>query len=179
MLFVVLFLVTCKPVIPKPTETAEWACRPLPGNFRDSDLIGTWQPTDEAGVATDEIILREDGTYKQTYQQSNGYRYESVWNRWWIEHRISGGVYVHLEGMRYCHSTDEICARADGGGGDSLFYDPCEDRVLKMEGEVLLAVTGTQGTRDPSIIGAPKGIALMHIRPSLDTTSSFFVLKEE
>lgn len=67
----------------------------------------------------------------------------------------------------------------DGGGGDRLFHDTCEGRLLEMRGEVVLAVVGTKGTRHPSIIDAPRGFALMHMLPSSDTTSSFFVLKEE
>lgn len=178
-LLVVFLSAACKATVPKPTEKTGWSCRPLPESFQESHLIGIWHNAGEAGTATDEIILREDRTYKQMYQKSNGYRYESSWQRWWIEYRPRGGIYLHLEGMRYCHSTDQECARLDGGGGDWWFHDVCEGRLLEMRGEVVLAVVGTKGTRHPIIVDAPRGIALMHMLPSSDTTSSYFVLEEE
>jgi hypothetical protein len=178
-LLAVLLSVACEAAVPEPTAETGWRCTPLPESFTEADLVGTWLNTGEAGTATDELILRADGTYKQMYQKSKGYRYESSWQRWWVEHKPGGGIYLHLEGMRYCHLTDEVCAMPEGGGGDWWFHDVCEGRLLEMRDEVILAVVGTKGTRHPSIIGAPRGIALMHMLPSSDTTSSFFVLKEE
>jgi len=178
-LLIILLVAACATSVPEPKETAGWLCRSLPESLKESDLIGTWQATYTAAGTTEEIILRVDGTYRQVYQRSNGYHYESSWQRWWIEHRPSGGDYLHLEAMRYCRLTAEVCAMPEGGGGDRLFHDACEDRLLEMGGEVVLAVVGTKGTRHPSVIDAPKGIALMHMLPSLDTTTSFFVLEEE
>jgi hypothetical protein len=108
---------------------------------------------------------------------SDGDRYESPWNRWWVERRPSGGIYIHLEGMRYCHSTDEVCARRDGGGGDWLFWDFCEDRVLRMEGEVVLAVVEANEPH-PLYGAAPRGIILLHMRPHSDIVPGHWRLQE-
>lgn len=177
-LIIVLSSVACMITTPKLTNEGTWRCRPLPETFQESDLIGTWQVTHEAAVSSDTIILRKDGTYKQIYQKSSGYRYESPWHPWRVEHRPSGGLYLHLEGMRYCHLTDEVCESPEGGGGDRLFYDFCEDRVLEMRGEVILAVEGTEGSRIPALKSAPRGIALMHMKVESDRGSNFFILKE-
>jgi hypothetical protein len=71
-----------------------------PSTSKESDLVGTWQ-TKYPGERIDTITLRADGTYKQVYRQPDGYTYESPWNRWYLEYRDSGWIYVHLEGMRY------------------------------------------------------------------------------
>lgn len=140
--------------------------------------MGTWQIARGADVDTGIIILRENGTYKQIYQKLSGDRYESPWNRWRVEHRPSGRLYLHLEGMRYCILTSEVCEFPEGGGRDRLFYDACEGRDLKMRGEVILAVVGTEGSPHPVLKAAPRGIALMHMMYALDTGSIFFILEE-
>jgi hypothetical protein len=178
-LFVFLLSSTCGRIAPEPTEKAGWQCTPLPETFQETDLIGTWQAAYTAAGTTEEVTLRVDGTYQQVYQRSDGYHFETLWQQWWLEYRPSGGIYLHLDGMHYCRLTGEVCAMPDGGGRDRLFHDTCEGRLLEMRNEVVLALVGTKGTRHPSIIGAPRGIALMHMLPASDTTSSFFVLKEE
>jgi len=176
----ILLLIACYGIAPQTAEEERgWYCDPLSESFQVSDLVGTWRAISEAAVSSDIIILRGDGTYKQTYQKSNGYRYESPWNRWWVEHRPSGGMYVHLEKMRYCDSTDNECARLEGGGGEWLFYDYCERRALRMKGEVILAVISTEETRNPFLRSAPRGIALLHMASDPDSRPSHFILAED
>jgi hypothetical protein len=188
VLVIVLLSVACGVVIPEPVkedtpkpireEKVEWRCRPLPETFQESDLVGTWQSR-HGDWATDTITLRENGTYQQTYySQPDSYYYESPWNRWWVEYRPSGGLYLHLEEMRYCLFTDEVCKREGGGGGDWPYYDPCEDRSIRTMGnEVILTVRGTEGFRYPGIGSVPRGIMLWYMRTSVDTTDHFFVLQ--
>jgi hypothetical protein len=172
----VLLVLACGIAAPKSTKEIEWRCGSLPETFQESNLIGIWQVARKIGVSSERIILREDGTYKQVYEKPNGSRYESPWNAWWIEHRPSGGIYVHLEGMRYCNSTDEECARPEGGGGEWLFYDFCEDRVLRMREEVILAVARDE---PHSLLGtASRGIILMHMKPDPDRGNNWFTLEE-
>jgi len=178
-LFSILWIAACTTTGPDPTELVRWLCRSPPEGFKESDLVGTWQATYTAAGTTEELILRVDKTFRQLYQRSDGYHYESPWRQWWIEHKPSGGIYVHLEGMRYCRLTAEVCAMPGGGGGEWLFHDVCEDRLIRMRNEVVLAVVGTTGSRHPGVVGAPKGIALMHMLPSSDTTTSYFVLENE
>ena len=149
-----------------------WACPPLPVQFQESDLIGTWQAHYGSLHTTDTLVLRGDGTYKQIFVRSDGYRYESGWNRWWLERRPSGGLYLHLEGMHKCDVTDTLCRQEGGGGGDMPWWDPCEDRVFRMRGDVVLSVTGTPAWHDP----VPRGIVLNHM---LSGVSGFYFTLQE
>ena len=141
-----------------------WRCPPLPETFQESDLVGVWQAEYVPGFDTDTLILGEDGTYTQVFVcdkcEPEGYSVESS-GEWWLEHRTSGGFYLHLEGMHRCDVTDEICRQEGGGGGDGGYWDFCESRVVEMPNEVVLMVTGVpeRGTRVP----APRGIWLWHM----------------
>jgi hypothetical protein len=177
---IILFLVTlaCGRGTPEVHEEVVWRCPPLPEAFEESDLVGIWHSRYDS-ESTDTITLREDGTYQQVYCQKDGYSYESPWNRWYLENRPSGGLYLHLEGMHYCLSTDEVCKREEGGGGDWSYYDRCEGRLIwTMDKEVILAVTGDKGFRYPGIESVPRGVILWHMRGDVDSADNFFILQE-
>jgi len=176
MLLIIPYLAGCAPSLRTATAEIAWRCTPPPPTFGTPDLVGEWQVTHEAAVVSDILVLREDGTYRQVYQKSNGYRYEGPWQLWWVERRPSGGLYLHLKGMRYCDALDEVCADPKGGTGDLLLYDWCEDRLLTVHEEVILNIIGATGTRLPHLQTAPRGIALMHLRSSPDSGTRFFVL---
>jgi hypothetical protein len=164
--------------ISEPPSRGEWKCPPLPETFTEAALIGTWQSR-HGSWATDTIILRGDGTYQQVYHsRPNDYYYESTGNEWWLERRASGGLYLHLDNMRYCLSTDELCRKEDGGGGDWTYYDRCEGRSIPMGGQVILTVTGVEGIRFPGIDSAPRGIVLWYLRTEPDRGDRFFLLQE-
>jgi hypothetical protein len=148
-----------------------------PQTLEESDLIGVWQA--EYGVdRVDTLTLKADGTYQQIYSEPNGYFYESPWNKWFVEHRASGKIYVHLEGMRYYVSG--IGLGESGGrlptdvpefaGKPELFYDSGEDRTLEMLDKVILRAIGIES--------APRGIGLVHMRTDPDTSDSIFTLRE-
>jgi hypothetical protein len=176
-LIVVFLSTSCVVGTSESMDQGGWRCGHLPETFQESDLIGEWKVTHEAGTSSDVIILRKDRTYKQMYSKSNGESYESLWNRWWIEHRPSGGLYIHLEGMRYCHITDEVCENQYGGGGNRTFWDFCEDRRFKMVREVVLAVVGAEDP-DPLYGLAPRGIILLHMRPGIEHVPGYWRLQE-
>jgi hypothetical protein len=157
----------------------EWRC-PLPsGGFEESSLVGTWHLDDPVSPRRETIALKADGTYQQRLEQAGEVLYESAWNRWSVERRPSGGLYLHLEAMRYCELTGQICERPQGGTGNILLYDICEDRPLTMEDEVLLAIVGTQDERIQELLDAPRGIMLLHMRHEIDVPGSFFILEEQ
>jgi len=168
-------MLTCILNTPAPQrEPQAWNCPPLPETFQESDLIGTWQA--KYGAATDTLILKGDGTYKQTYvRHSDGYSFESLPKRWWLERRKSGGLYLHLEGMRRCDETDELCRKWDGGGDDFSYWDFCEDRYVRMPNEVVIMVTGVPQGEKP----APRGIWLWHMTSSPASGSFHFTLQEQ
>jgi len=162
---------------PGAREEARWRCPSLPSSFQQSDLVGTWQSQYFPRSVTDTLILREDGTFRQILENDlASFYYTSPWNEWYLERRSAGGLLVHLRGMRYCLSTDEICRRPEGGGGEWHYYDPCEDRSLTMGNEVILAVIGGQDLRYPGIEVIPRGILLQHMRASIYSSDVFFIL---
>ena len=166
---------------PEASQEEDWRCSPLPETFQESDLVGTWQSRYYPGVVTDTLILREDGTYRQIYDnERTGEHHTSPWYRWYVEHRPSGGLYLHLGGMRYCLGTNEVCRRQAGGGGDGPYYEPCEDRLIwDMGNEVILTVRGSEESRLPGTESAPRGILLWHARFSSDVwPDHFFILQE-
>lgn len=145
-----------------------------PGTFQEADLVGTWVAR-YGGNAIDTLIIREDGTYKQIFDDPiPGYHFESDWQKWRIEYRESGIPYLHMEGMRKCDGISERCRREGGGGDDILWFDFCEHRVIPMRGEVILLVVGvperfTQPTR---------GILLRQLSADPDSVGGTFKLQE-
>jgi hypothetical protein len=128
-------------------------------SFEESDLVGTWE-ADYAGWprrAVDRLIFRNDGTFKQFYEdyRVGDYTYETQWTQWWVESSPDGRVRVHLPGAR-CYkfgiSTAELdglappCPTSEPGctGEPRLppqsFYDPFAREYLKMAGELVLNV---------------------------------------
>lgn len=156
-----------------------WRCSPLPAAFQESDLVGTWQARYFPRAVTDTLVLREDGTYQQVYEDDLAdYYYTSPWNQWYVEYRPSGGFHLHLVGMHYCLGTDEICRRESGGGGSHPYYDFCEDRTIwNMGNEIILAVTGRE-EGIPDTESPLQGMLLRHMRFNPEGTDSFFVLQE-
>ena len=162
------------------SPTPSISCPPLPDTFRESDLIGTWV-AEYGGGDTDTLILKENGTYKQIYNDPlSGYHFENDLQRWWAEHRASGFLHLHLEGMRRCDGTGEFCKREGGGLGGPYpihYYaiDYCEGENVEMPGQIILVVTGVTARNAPF---APRGIWLRQMRlPGSEWTYSFELRK--
>jgi hypothetical protein len=143
-------------------------CPPLPHEISNADLVGTWAA--EYGAATDTIAIAPDGTFRQSYfRHSDSYTFTSD-GRWRLEARDSSGHYLHLEGMRRCDDTDELCAQPGGGSGSHPWFDFCEGRYLTLPHEVVLLVTGEGQIQGVS--PSPAGIWLRHL--ALDSSSGSF-----
>lgn len=142
--------------IPTPTTKP---CPILPATFAEDDLIGTWRASYSLDDQ-DTLIIKEDGTYKQIYENHPGaILVETDWQKWWLERRESGYTRLHLEGMRRCELFVSICEQ-EGGGLDPTEYtaiDMCEGGVIEMPHEVVLIVTGAK-------YNTPRGIILRHTR---------------
>lgn len=135
-------------------------CIRVPEGFRESDLVGTWIGSEFGHVDT--LVIRADGTYQQVYtgnpEFENTAKFISPWNRWTLEYRPNGSIWLHLRGMRRCDSVESICNNPGGGLPDgSVAYFPCEPGDVAEIGEVLLMVAGTRGD-------APRGIVLYHAK---------------
>lgn len=145
-----------------------------PETFQESDLIGTWEA--EFGTpGNTTLVLREDGTYKQIYDNPDtGHFYESDWQGWWIEYRESGIPNLHMEGMRLCDHSAKDCER-EAGGGAGPWFDYCERRTVEMRGEVVLLLVGvSSGLVNPP----PRGIVLLYLKPDPDSIARSFQLQE-
>jgi hypothetical protein len=172
-------LIGCASSTPEE-EPGGWKCEPLPTGFDELDLVGTWRSVYYPRLITDTLILREDGTYRQIYDNNRTDRYiETPWNRWYVEYGPEGGAYLHLVGMHYCLSTGDRCAQAGGGGRP--YYDRCQGRLVSNMGrEVILIIEGSEGFKspDPRIESVPRGILLWHLRSSAESPDKFFILQE-
>ncbi len=111
-----------------------------PDTFQESDLVGTW--IGRPGTATDTLKLNADHTYRQVYDDLTTGDHFEVNQVWWIEQSTSGIPHMHLKGMRICNTTRN-CHRQEGGAGDWMWYDYCEDRPRQMQGEAILLIVGT------------------------------------
>ena len=79
--------------------------------------------------------------------------YQSDWQSWALDYSEAGIAYLHLTGMRFCGVNPDIpCEIRDGGG-----YDFCEDRYLPMNGEGVLIVLDTGGSRSYRYLHYPLG----------------------
>lgn len=140
-------------------DTKTYSCPVLPPTFKENDLVGTWVASYRLNDR-DILTFKQDGTYKQIYDdQGAGQRYESDWQEWWVEHRESGYIRLHLKGMRRCDGPNSICEREGGGIDPQILWaiDYCENEVVEMPDEVVLIVTGTKDD-------VPRGIILRQAR---------------
>ena len=160
------------------TQRDPGACPLPPPDIGMNDLAGTWELRG-GPIASDVIELRSDGTFRQTIEVGTSYSYESPWRSWTLETHPDGTANIHLDQMRYCDGTDEQCMSVEGGAGDELLRDPCRQLVVRMEGEVVLSVLGTEGSRNPYLEQAPRGLALMHMSGDGDSTTSWYVLQAD
>jgi hypothetical protein len=132
-------------------------CPPLPNNFSETDLVGVWIAEYFGGLATDRLIIRDDGFFTQVYS-SQPRNFESDWNKWWIEYNPSGYALLHLEGMRRCDDIESICNNPGGGlPRDEYAINQCDQEYLYYENEVVLLVTGYEKN-------VPRGIVLRQAR---------------
>jgi hypothetical protein len=168
-----LYQGTAQPTKPSVEATKTYACPALPPTFKEADLIGTWVASYSLNDQ-DILTLREDGTYKQIYNDPDASQhYESDWQEWWIEYRESGFIRLHLKGMRRAGEIESIFNREGGGIDPELLWaiDYCEDEVVEMPKEIVLIVTGSKDD-------VPRGIILRQTRLAGSEWTWSFRLKE-
>jgi hypothetical protein len=145
------------------TFTPQSTCEPVTEDFKEVDLIGTWQAVYGAGSRVDTLIIEENGKYKQSFSDSSsGYTYVSDWNPWWLESRPSGFMYLHMKNMMFCDLND-VCVKPEDELGNFSFFDICENRSIDTEGEMILVIVGDKSY--PGLTESASGIALLHLRP--------------
>jgi len=138
-------------------EQKEASC-PVPVNFSEKEIIGTW--VTGLDISHDTLIIKENRTYKQIiHVQTPAFDYESDWLPWSLKISDIGLPYLYLEGMRLCVYWDGYDCQKIGGTTDE-WYDFCKQEWVKMPLEGILIV-----------LGPPKGMKL----PSTDI--SLFALQ--
>jgi len=150
-------IISIKPSTEKPTAqplASSWRCEPVPDNFQETDLVGTWQTIFGMSL-TDTLNISETGFYTQvSVDNATSYHYESEPHKWWVERRDDGGTYIHFERMLFCGGVLDCIDPHEKPG----YYDFCSDHWFEMEDEFVLAVVG-----DKSV---PRGMRLRHMRPA-------------
>jgi len=136
-----------------PAKEERMGCKPPPKGFSESDLVGTWWAGYVSSPKVDDfLIIREDGTYRQTifieYPDTPDVNYESDWLPWWIEYFDDGIPYLHLEGMRLCAHAPDLRSCDQPGGGEQdwdafnqgKWLDYCREKMVLQENEGILLV---------------------------------------
>jgi hypothetical protein len=148
-------IIACRIIGSNWFEKEDSACPPLPSDFEESFLIGTWIA--EYFDDTDTLIINPDHTYKQIFN-SNSLSFESDWQDWYFEYSPQGYGELHLTGMRRCDDTNRICNTIGGGlpiGERAI--NPCTSVYITYSDEVVLFITGYSGD-------VPRGIVLRQAR---------------
>jgi hypothetical protein len=131
--------------------------------FDEAMLIGKWR----AGFdkSSDVLIFREDGSYQQiTRIESLDFYEESEWQNWSITYGPSGIPHLHLEGMSLCVPY-RLSNCKFKGGGETSWWDFCEDEIVKMPNEgILLAIGVPDG-----FIAPPRGFDLVPLTRDPDS----------
>jgi hypothetical protein len=156
LLFLSVFATACLPhlfnLLPaRQTPTNPSICLRLPKGIDESSLVGTW--IGKHFGATDELIIRADGTYKQIYSEGT-MKFESDWQKWWLEYAVDDTIRLHLSGMRRCDDTDSTCNNPGGGlPAGVVAINPCTPEYITYSKEVILFVSGYSKN-------VPRGIVL-------------------
>ncbi len=157
--------------------SSEGTCPSVPKDFKESDLIGTWEYFDNTKGDLS-LILSADNTYKQIYDYApNNYHYEGEWKKWRLERHPDGTGLVVFQDMWFC---DVNCISLRGG----VVVNPCEQykTVTLNNGEVALVLVGSPPPNIPNLspdspIIALRGIQLVEPALDPDSVSTIYRLK--
>ena len=84
-----IFLESCAQQSESPSST-----------IKASDLVGKWV-AHYGGWGVDTLYLKNDGTFKQVYQETKPkYSFETPWNHWELV-QLPNVIRIRLQGARY------------------------------------------------------------------------------
>jgi hypothetical protein len=152
-------------------ETDKSCSFPVNG-FDESMLAGKWLAGFDG--STDMLLFHEDGSYKQlTSVESFDFYEASEWQNWSITYGPSGIPHLHLEGMRSCVPY-RLPNCEFKGGGETSWWDFCDDEIVKMPNEgILLAIGVPDG-----FIAPPRGFDLVPLIRDPDSGGFSYRLEE-
>lgn len=175
--------------------------------LNEAQLSGTWEARYSPG-ALDTLVLREDGTFRQTYRDTRPkeykYTFETPWNAWIAERFPDGRIRLHLRGARY-YPAGIASAEREGmhppvppdrpdlwpksGPLPMDFWDPIGREPVQMVGELVLNVQRTRAgklvllhmvqSRDEGWIGLFSGRAVGFRRIEVPPTPQASQTQEE
>lgn len=166
LLLVIIPLGCCQVITTLSTPEISKSQNP-PATLQELDLVGTWKADYGSRLGVDKLILREDGTFKQIYEnRRENYTFETPWNKWWLERFPDGRIWVHLKGARYYLGGIPVAEIYEKEGwGHDPFHPQRFDRlrrgesIVHMVGKVVLNVRVL-----------PSGeLVLAHMWPSCDS----------
>ena len=143
-LFLALLTISCTGIDILATDISKSSNPPI--NLQKSDLAGTWVANYGSYHGVDKLILKEDGRFRQEYENPReGYVFQTPWSSWQLKRFADGRVRIYLEGARYYAGGSK--------GGDLLaaedwqFCDPFVKRddnwsqwSVNMKGRLVLNV---------------------------------------
>jgi len=154
-LFVTIGAIACQFFGLNDVQDDTLPCPPLPENFKEADLVGSWVANYFEN--TDRLDINANGTYKQVYSSST-LSFENNVEDWYIEYTPEEYALLHLRGMRRCDDIASICNTSGGGLPTNVVaINPCTSEYLTYSNEVILFVTGY--SKD-----LPRGIVLRHAK---------------
>lgn len=132
-----------------------------PISINEGDIVGVWKNTygflPSFGInlgysASDYLIIREDGKYKQCFQDDD-YSFTTPWLDWHLEYFPNGNIRLHLEGARN-YSVSKKLAERNGlhyecpeqysdctlASQPYPYFDPFEEEYVPMINELVLNV---------------------------------------
>lgn len=124
-----------------------------PQDLQISDLVGTWE-AHYGSNRVDRLVIREDGLYKQIYEDPlEDYYFETDWKNIQLEFLSNDNIYIHFEKARYFNEGVRL-GELDGLGEPCPselpgcyseshpreFYDPYTNDFVTMRNQLILTI---------------------------------------
>jgi len=142
------------------------------------ELIGSWASTSNSASYYEEILILDESTYKQIVVLGN-YKYTSPHYSWYLEQNEMAGTFLHFDHLRYCKGTSNMCQYEEGGGRDWLFYDSCNDKVIKMREKGILLLLNIERTELSRMYSSENGLVLKIMKTDSDNPAVYFVKQKD
>jgi hypothetical protein len=133
--------------------------------------------TSNSDTYYEEIRVLDEKTYQQNVVLG-GIDYQSPEYSWRLERNNKAGTYLHFDQLRYCKGTSSMCQYEEGGGRDWLFYDSCNDLVLRMRGEGILLLLAIEGTELSRVYSSANGLVMKMMKTDPDNPAIYFVMTD-
>ncbi len=136
----------------------------------EMDLVGIWESHYSSWKGVELLVIKDDGTYQQIYEDSKGYLYISEIEKWHLEPQNSGRLFLRFVKGRYFPEGPNWASLL---GTDPLhpnllysYFDPKDNSAIVMDNELLLEVDLSKYSE----------ITLMQFPSDIDAGSERFTL---